>query len=216
MVNVQNSIWLQRPQMIEELQRLYVVGLSTADIARRLSKDFKVTVTKNAVCGRLNRMGVFKEVERDRYAYARQRREEQSKEKPVKPKSVKPKHAPFVWTTVHDEFALRMYRTKGASPSQIGHYMRRQFGYAPSSKTIYTRLSSLTVSENEPIHFDDVQVEGGGVTLEELKWCSCHWPVNGAGANTRFCGGELFHEFYCYAHTRRGHQTMPAKPKPAL
>lgn len=48
------SIWAEKPELNEQLKELWTEGLSASQIARKLSNG----LTRNAVIGRVTRMGL--------------------------------------------------------------------------------------------------------------------------------------------------------------
>lgn len=53
-VAVTDNIWVQKPELVDQLRDLWIEGLSCTQIARKLGND----ITRNAVIGKVNRMGL--------------------------------------------------------------------------------------------------------------------------------------------------------------
>lgn len=51
-------IWNVRPESVDALALLWRTGMPTREIARQLSGNYKIDVTKNAVIGKVHRLGL--------------------------------------------------------------------------------------------------------------------------------------------------------------
>jgi hypothetical protein len=73
----ERSIWRQDIQAIPTLRDLFALGLSAAEIARRMNEKFRIHLTRNAIIGKIQREGL-----------ERPKREPRPKPEP-KPKKIK-------------------------------------------------------------------------------------------------------------------------------
>jgi hypothetical protein len=221
-ISKKSDCWSRNPEMLDEAVRLYKEEkkLSGTALAEHLSKKWGVEVTRSMLFGKLNRLGVLQESSRRRI----------KKKKPAKPaapsagdrrvriKAAEPEEKPFSWNDDLDRFIMDQRNKRGASASQIGHYLMRAHGVRPSTGTIKARLNYLTERGYDVAEAisDSVTIkeENGGVPFTLHNFYTCHWPVSGEKENTFFCGKPLYHSAYCKEHSLRSCAVPPRNPKP--
>jgi len=198
--------WTECQNIVDRMTELWSRGISMMRIAETLSSDFNTEITKNMVLGKVHRMRLSENNERE--AQIRQ----------VAPKlKVKASTSAATWTPEIDAALLR-YSAQGDTPTQIGYRLRTKYAISTSPQAITKRLSKLRTDRDGeravPVIHNDVMPESGGVAFEDHKFYSCHWPMYASGETPRFCGGTLWHRSYCKDHAKRAFQSLPVKPMP--
>lgn len=216
-----DDCWTKHPEMADDLVRMYKeTDISGTNIAAQLSKKWGICVNRSMVFGKLKRLGVLQDFPRARTKGIKKNPTSHSppRTKTVAVVAKEPKEKPFAWNDTLDRFIMDQRNNRGASASQIGHYLMRAHGVRPSTGDISARLNYLTEKGFDIAEATSELValnqETGGVPFREHNFFTCHWPVSGERENTFFCGRPLYHSAYCKEHTMRSCASPPRYPNP--
>ncbi|MCA3246944.1 MAG: hypothetical protein ING19_20730 [Azospirillum sp.] len=169
--------------MMADLARQWGEGLSSAEIAARLTRSYGARVSKNAVTCKAHRLGLS------------------SRPSPIRHR---PRHLLPPGDARGPEVPARGPRQ---TPGQRQGLSRLET--VPSTKVGSDRFLGVSSLASAPV----VAVNGGaGVPFGELRHDACRWPLWGdeRPAEFKFCGCAVVPgRPYCAGHDARGH----AKPK---
>ena len=184
---------------LKKLKALMGKGLSTSEIGKRLG------MSKNAVVGKLNRLGWNAKAGATPTAKATKKTTGTTAKKttkvPVKSttkaKVATKKPAPTP-KAVKKPVATKKTETKKVTATK-----------APAEKST---KSSKTSSKNLAMHQRIIQ---HSLEMANLKPNQCRWPIGDPDSeNFHFCGKQVFTgKPYCYEHCRLAYQFTPPKKK---
>ena len=176
--------------ILKKLKALVGKGLSTSEIGKKLG------LSKNAVVGKLHRMGWNAGATDSDVKKVPVKKTEKSKVRPVTPKKVeKKKSAPVVSKkTVQPKVAPKKEEKTVAKPVP-----KRAVGHAIAGK-------------GTSVHKRMVQ---HALEMANLKPNQCRWPIGDPDSeNFHFCGNPVFvGKPYCYEHCKQAYQFTPPKKK---
>lgn len=164
-------------ERIEELRKLWADGLSASQIADSLGG-----VSRNAVIGKIHRLGLSGRVKSARSAPRRNANAPRPAPRPQSPPRVM------------------------AVGSTVVKIVEREDAELAPEPEVYVEPP---LAEVVPIH--------GGVTLFELKSCSCRWPIGDPSSpDFRFCGARTNgNETYCSVHAELAFPSRAKKKQAA-
>jgi GcrA cell cycle regulator len=173
------SAWT--PEREARLTKLWFEGFSTAQIAVLLGDG----ITRNAVIGKVNRLGLFSRAKAPATVSQRPR------VKPARPAAPRPAASA---TRGNTAFALKPQSMPIARPQ-------------PADE-----VAVPMVHPEQPI-CEPVTTGSAGCTIMELREAMCRWPLGDPKtAEFRFCGGKkaaVGNGPYCAYHTRLAYQSAP-------
>ena len=175
---------------LKKLKALVGKGLSTSEIGKRLG------ISKNAVVGKLNRLGWNMKAGGVAGATAKKTAEK----KPAAAKAAAKK------TTAAPKKAATSRGTK-----KSGVVVSKA---KTSVKTTTGGAASKMSSKNLAMHQRIIQ---HSLELANLKPNQCRWPIGDPDSeNFHFCGATVFvGKPYCYEHCKQAYQFAPPKKKTA-
>ncbi|MCL2537949.1 MAG: GcrA family cell cycle regulator [Alphaproteobacteria bacterium] len=179
------DVWT--PAILNKMKTLLAKGLSTAEIGK------KIGVSKNAVVGKLNRLGWNS-------------KSQQEPKKAVKPAAKKPVPAPAkpikkIVKEIKKPVALKPLKPKAGAGAKA-------IAAKPVPKASVPRANSKTLAMHQRI----IQ---HSMDLAALRPDQCRWPIGDPDTdNFKFCGKQVFvGKPYCYEHCLNAYQMQPAKKK---
>jgi hypothetical protein len=194
----------KNPAIIDALEAHAKKGYSASIIARKLNKKFRSSFTRNAVVGKLHRLGISK----GSPDYILPPKKRKPKLKPVA--SDKPRNG-HPWTPEQDELLTRMWRS-AASIVGIQDELNRTYALTltwnqvsarrvklglPSRKRGYQLSHAKTSTEPpKPVH-----IETGGIPYDKWNGSGCRWIID----DGTVCGKDRIGRSYCSGHTARAY-----------
>ncbi len=174
---------------LKKLKALTVKGLSTSEIGKRLG------MSKNAVVGKLNRLGWNLKAGGVTGAAAK-KVEEKKTAKTATKKAVVAKGA----VKVRGEATKKSSGTKTTKSSSA------------AEKKTASGASSKSLNKNLAMHQRIIQ---HSLEMANLKPNQCRWPIGDPDSeNFHFCGAQVFvGKPYCYEHCKQAYQFTPPKKK---
>lgn len=185
------SVWTEEREDV--LQRLVADGLTAAQIAAQMGCG----ITRNAVVGKVSRMGL-----RLGFCHGQPR---------LSPQRVWP-------PALSDEqqIALRAYAKDGLS----GLAIARAIGASRQAVTGYARAQNIVLTPHSPVRLRQPSFppepepeaqcrdDGSPVTLADVRGDECRWPHGEPDAGAFHLCGQAVRPGspYCAHHTRRAHQ----------
>ena len=174
---------------LKKLKALTGKGLSTAEIGKRLG------MSKNAVVGKLNRLGWNSKAGGVAGA-------------PAKKKEPAKKTAPKV--TVKKSTTTARRATVARTATRGGKTVAG--GAKKATTTTTTTRGGKSLNKNLAMHQRIVQ---HALELANLKPNQCRWPIGDPDSEGfHFCGAPVFvGKPYCYEHCKQAYQFTPPKKK---
>lgn len=189
--------------ILKKLKALVGKGLSTAEIGKKLG------ISKNAVVGKLHRMGWNATAAESTDAKSKK---ETAKKNTTKTTTKKATPAKTVKPAKLDKVA-KGAKTVKAAPKAV-------------DKTSAVKKALKTVAENKPkkVVGRPIAVRGTNVhqrivqhalEMANLKPNQCRWPIGDPDSEDfHFCGQTVFvGKPYCYEHCKQAYQFTPPKKK---
>lgn len=179
---------------LKKLKALMGKGLSTSEIGKRLG------MSKNAVVGKLNRLGW--NMKAGGVAGADVAKKVESKKTAVKATDKKKT------TTATTKSAAKKPASRSAVVKKVE---------APKKKAeekVSATTSSKNLNKNLAMHQRIIQ---HSLEMANLKPNQCRWPIGDPDSeNFHFCGAQVFvGKPYCYEHCKQAYQFTPPKKKQA-
>lgn len=178
---------------LKKLKSLTGKGLSTAEIGKRLG------MSKNAVVGKLNRMGWnLKAAEAKGTSIARTTTERANKKNGTTTKNTK-----SVATTKRAVAPKKAAKTPASKQNTVT---------PPKVKVVQHVSASRGNSKTLAMHQRIIQ---HSLEMANLKPNQCRWPIGDPDSeNFHFCGKSVFvGKPYCYEHCRQAYQFNPPKKR---
>ncbi len=178
--------------VLKKLKALVGKGLSTAEIGKKLG------ISKNAVVGKLHRMG-WNAGATDSDVATKKNVKKVAVKKPVSKKSEK---EPVVAKVV-----------KKSSPVSKGAKVKSVTKEETTVKTAPKRAVGHAIAgKGFSVHQRMVQ---HALEMANLKPNQCRWPIGDPDSeNFHFCGNPVFvGKPYCYEHCKQAYQFAPLKKK---
>ncbi|MCL2338841.1 MAG: GcrA family cell cycle regulator [Proteobacteria bacterium] len=188
-----NEAWT--PTVLNKVKMLLAKGLSTAEIGK------KIGMSKNAVVGKLNRLGwnaKSQEVPAKKSAYG----------KPVKKQTPKLTAKSAKKPILPAKSAKKSGRSKkSASVKPVKKPAGKASAPAPTPKVL-PKANSKTLAMHQRIIQHSLE-------LSSLKPDQCRWPIGDPDSEKfHFCGAPVFvGKPYCYEHCKMAYQFQPIKKK---
>ena len=188
--------------MLKKLKALTGKGLSTSEIGKRLG------MSKNAIVGKLNRLGWNAKAGGAAAAAAAESKKESAK-KSTEPKSIAKK------TTVKET------AKKVAAPKKVSASKEKTVTAKSVSKK-NTEVKAKDVREVKTEKKSDAKtlamhqrIVQHSLDMANLKPNQCRWPIGDPDSeHFHFCGETVFvGKPYCYEHCKQAYQFTPPKKK---
>ena len=188
--------------MLKKLKALTGKGLSTSEIGKRLG------MSKNAIVGKLNRLGWNAKAGGAAAAAAAEPKKESAK-KSTEPKSIAKK-------TTAKETAKKVAAPKKVSAS------KEKTVTAKSVSKKNTEVKAKDVREVKTEKKSDAKtlamhqrIVQHSLDMANLKPNQCRWPIGDPDSeHFHFCGEAVFvGKPYCYEHCKQAYQFTPPKKK---
>jgi GcrA cell cycle regulator len=183
--------------MLKKLKSLVGKGLSTAEIGK------KIGMSKNAVVGKLNRLGWNSKAGEVETQKATKTKKETTKvatkktEKPAKATSTK---------------KVAEKKTKVVAPKNKETKPVKTKVEKSVKEKITVKTASKKTKKDLALHELLIQ---HALQMASLKPNQCRWPIGDPDSdNFHFCGETVFSgKPYCYEHCRQAYQLTPPKKK---
>jgi GcrA cell cycle regulator len=182
-IEMANADWT--PSILSKMKAYLAKGMSTAEIGA------KIGMSKNAVVGKLNRLGWN----------AKSQNSPMPKAKSPKPKAQSPKPVGKIKKAVSRQLAEKT--KKPAAPVKK----------VPAIKTPVKKASGKPDTKTLAAHQRIIQ---HSLEMANMRPDQCRWPIGDPdSAGFHFCGEKVFAgKPYCYEHCRQAYQfTQPPKKK---
>ena len=180
--------------MLKKLKALVGKGLSTSEMGRKLG------MSKNAVVGKLNRLGWNSKAGDS---------EPKAKEKSKKESKTSAKKA--------QKSAVVKKAVEKATKTPVKKAKQEKVKPAPTPKVapkekIVVKTASKKTKKDLALHELLIQ---HALQMASLKPNQCRWPIGDPDSeNFHFCGENVFAgKPYCYEHCRQAYQLTPPKKK---
>ena len=193
---------------LKKLKALMGKGLSTSEIGKRLG------LSKNAVVGKLNRMGWNAKAGATSTA-TKTTKKTSAADKKVTPKITVKKASPAKPSVSRAKTTTKKSDTPKKAPVKATtKTAAKKTAAAPKTKveTPSATKSTKTSSKTLAMHQRIIQ---HSLELANLKPNQCRWPIGDPDSeNFHFCGKQVFTgKPYCYEHCRLAYQFTPPKKK---
>ena len=177
---------------LKKLKALMGKGLSTSEIGKKLG------MSKNAVVGKLNRLGWNLKAGGIAGADAKKVENKKTAKTPVKKATVTAKGAVKAGS-------------KTVAKSVKNKVVDAKTGKITVKKETEEK-SSKSLSKNLAMHQRIIQ---HSLDMANLKPNQCRWPIGDPDSeNVHFCGAQVFvGKPYCYEHCKQAYQFTPPKKK---
>ncbi len=197
---------------LKKLKSLLGKGLSTSEIGKRLG------LSKNAVVGKLNRMGWNAKagvVPAKETKPAKKEVASAGKSKKIAPAKTAPKKvvAKSVVATKTTGAKKTTTETATKKKTQVKEDAKKS-KVAPKAKTETTKTVKTTGASSKTLAMHQRIIQHS-LELSNLKPNQCRWPIGDPDSeNFHFCGKQVFTgKPYCYEHCRLAYQFTPPKKK---
>ncbi|MCL2749328.1 MAG: GcrA family cell cycle regulator [Alphaproteobacteria bacterium] len=168
------------PSVLNKMKSLLERGMSTAEIGK------KIGMSKNAVVGKLNRLGW----------------------------TGKGKESPAKKTPAKKEIVIKVKPAKKAAPKKTPAQVaqEKKAALAAAAKDKKTAAGKTPSKKNLVAHQHMIQ---HAMELAMLRPDQCRWPIGNPDSDKfHFCGEKVFPgKPYCYEHCRAAYQMMPPPKK---
>jgi GcrA cell cycle regulator len=187
--------------MLKKLKALVGKGLSTAEMGKKLG------MSKNAVVGKLNRLGwntrAGDETEKSKPA---KKEPKAATTKKTTAKAAVKKAAPVKTEKKAKTVAAPVKKTKGVKPAVEAKPK------AEVKEKVVVKTASKKTKKDLALHELLIQ---HALQMASLKPNQCRWPIGDPDSdNFHFCGETVFSgKPYCYEHCRQAYQLTPPKKK---
>ena len=175
-------------EQLKRLAELHASGASGSEMANTLSSEFKVTRTRNAVIGKLHRLGLFEE-DKGKQAENRIRNT-------ARVKNPYGQRARSLGQRMKFEAKAEAPPAEGRKP---GVRMTSQ-GYAIDGKPATAVNEDAFVCDSPSV-----------IPLIEAGPNQCKWPASPDLNNMDCCGKPVQMGAYCAEHARKGYREPPTK-----
>jgi len=195
--------------MLKKLKALVGKGLSTAEMGKKLG------MSKNAVVGKLNRLGWnAKASETTPKKAAKTETTKKTVAKKAEPKTVTKKTAKQTVTVkksekkVADKKATKTPKKAETKKTKVAEKVAEP---AKQEKTVVKTASKKTKKD---LALHELLIQHA-LQMANLKPNQCRWPIGDPDSdNFHFCGETVFSgKPYCYEHCRQAYQFTPPKKK---
>lgn len=184
---------------LKKLKALMGKGLSTSEIGKRLG------MSKNAVVGKLNRLGWNLKAGGVAGAEAKKKAETKSSGKATASKGTAQAKGQAKKTTVSSKSTAKVKIVAEKKP------VVKEEKKAVTSKQA-PKKSGKTTNKSLAMHQRIIQ---HSLEMANLKPNQCRWPIGDPDSeNFHFCGAQVFvGKPYCYEHCKQAYQFTPPKKK---
>lgn len=191
--------------MLKKLKSLIGKGLSTAEMGKKLG------MSKNAVVGKLNRLGWnAKASGEEKKSVAKPKKETKtSVKKPAKPAVLKKTAIKVEKKNVKKE-PTKKENKNVKSVAKVA--TKASQSKTPNKETPVIKTASKKTKKDMALHELLIQ---HALQMANLKSNQCRWPIGDPDSeNFHFCGEQVFAgKPYCYEHCRQAYQFTPPKKK---
>lgn len=186
--------------MLKKLKALTGKGLSTAEIGKKLG------MSKNAVVGKLNRLGWNSKAGGAPVTKAAAPGKEP---KTGNARPVKKTAAPAPKADVKKTTAKKVAPKSGNDVAKAGADNKKA---EPKEVKTTARATSKSMNKTLAMHQRIIQ---HSLEMANLKPNQCRWPIGDPDSeNFHFCGEQVFvGKPYCYEHCKQAYQFTPPKKK---
>ncbi len=184
---------------LKKLKALMGKGLSTSEIGKRLG------MSKNAVVGKLNRLGWNLKAGGVAGAEAKKKAETKSSGKATASKGLAQAKGQAKKTTASSKSAAKVKIVAEKKP------VVKEEKKAVTSKQA-PKTSGKATNKSLAMHQRIIQ---HSLEMANLKPNQCRWPIGDPDSeNFHFCGAQVFvGKPYCYEHCKQAYQFTPPKKK---
>lgn len=193
---------------LKKLKTLNDKGLSTSEIGKRLG------MSKNAVVGKLNRLGWNATAGSKTKAPASKKTAAPAKKTTTKvaPKKATPVKKPVAKAKPVAKKTATPAKEKPAPKPVVKPTKKTASTPATKEKKTVSSSSKSASSKNLAMHQRIIQ---HSLEMANLKPNQCRWPIGDPDSeNFHFCGKQVFTgKPYCYEHCRLAYQFTPPKKK---
>lgn len=187
--------------MLKKLKALVGKGLSTSEMGKKLG------MSKNAVIGKLNRLGwnskTAGEIEKEKTAQRADKKTVQSKKEIVKKEKI----------TVKKQIKVIVENKKNTKKTSVADTPVAK----NKAKTVVAKLPEIKTASKKSkkdLALHELLIQHA-LQMANLKPNQCRWPIGDPDSdNFHFCGETVFAgKPYCYEHCRQAYQFTAPKKK---
>lgn len=179
-------------EAVARLSALNAKGITTREIANAISAEFGMTFTRNAVIGKIHRLGIANE--------RASAREDDPRVQMIRELDAQGVSRREIIATVRCRFEL-VTAVLGRLPKKEA-IARRNSGRRTAQSWSAPAIRAET-------GFTDASLR---LRFEDLKATSCRWPVGHPGKDLLFCGAEKIEgKPYCACHCKTAYRIEPAR-----
>lgn len=181
-------------EAIDMLRRYWDAGASGSYIAGRINAEFKCALSRNAVMGKIDRLGLKRAPQEVRHS---QRRSADRTNAVTRKPKVERKSP-----VLHGKLAPRV-KVEGEAPLKPSSSRNSRFFLPPAP-----RPAVVVVPPEPPAPPPVPEAQAAPITILELTATSCRWPIDPVGEHGwRFCGKPRDpndpKRWYCPEHRER-------------
>lgn len=181
-------------EAIDMLRRYWDAGASGSYIAGRINAEFKCALTRNAVMGKIDRLGLKRAPQEIRHSQRRSADRTNAVTRPAKVERKSP--------VMHGKLAPRV-KVEGEAPPKPSSSRNSRFFLPPAP-----RPAIVEAQPEPPAPPPAPEAQVAPITILELTATSCRWPVDPVSEHGwRFCGrpraDSAQRHPYCAEHRER-------------
>ena len=187
--------------MLKKLKALVGKGLSTSEMGKKLG------MSKNAVVGKLNRLGWNAKA-----GDVSSKKDTKSKKESKETKAAVKKPAKSVVAKKAVEKQAKAVSVKKAKETKSDKTATKQNAKVNTKAAPVVKTASKKTKKDLALHELLIQ---HALQMANLKPNQCRWPIGDPDSeNFHFCGETVFSgKPYCYEHCRQAYQLTPPKKK---
>lgn len=201
--------------MLKKLKALVGKGLSTAEMGKKLG------MSKNAVVGKLNRLGWNAKATGTSEAKSEKTTKAKTVAKPAKANAKKPAAVkkPVPKKVAEKPVVKKAVEKKTVVAKNTAKVAKKETKVAPKkpvAKQVEDKKPIKTASKKtkKDLALHELLIQHA-LQMANLKPNQCRWPIGDPDSdNFHFCGETVFTgKPYCYEHCRQAYQFTPVKKK---
>ncbi|MBQ6110697.1 MAG: hypothetical protein IJL05_04955 [Alphaproteobacteria bacterium] len=190
--------------MLKKLKTLIGKGLSASEIGKRLE------VSKNAVIGKLNRLGW-----NPKATEVVETKNKTKKENKVAGRiSVKKTTAKVVAKKISDKKSVKSKKVPVVKLNKKTVATKKDKSVKTDIKVVKPVIKTASKKTKKDLALHELLIQHA-LQMANLKPNQCRWPIGDPDSeNFHFCGEAVFSgKPYCYEHCRQAYQFTPPKKK---
>ena len=190
--------------MLKKLKTLIGKGLSASEIGKRLE------VSKNAVIGKLNRLGWNPKATEVVGTKNKTKKENKDTGKTATKKTT----AKVVAKKISDKESVKSKKVPVVKSNKKPVAIKKDKSVKPEIKIVKPVIKTASKKTKKDLALHELLIQHA-LQMANLKPNQCRWPIGDPDSeNFHFCGETVFSgKPYCYEHCRQAYQFTPPKKK---